>query len=134
MSPLAIKGKNPTDRHIMMCQQYKRCHFCNRLLDSYAHAMASYNNGYTATVEHMIPRSRGGSRLIDNKVMSCSRCNDLRNQIEMRLEGHGRWETIDVPAELFIDLLPVDIFHWHLTDPKKLGRVVDDMRWGRASL
>jgi hypothetical protein len=133
MSPLAIKSKYPSDREIMMYQQYKRCHFCNRLLDAYSHNLASHNNGYTATVEHMLPRSRGGASTIENKVMSCRRCNDLRNVIEQRLIGWGSWTVIDVPVELFINLLPVDIFNWSLTDPQKLSKVVDDMRWGHAS-
>jgi hypothetical protein len=91
-------------------------------------------NGYSFTIEHVLPRSRGGANDLENMVGSCFRCNNERNMIEQRLQGGGDWKRMDLPVDLFIALLPVDIFQWSLTKPLFLNTVVEEMRWGRASL
>ena len=44
----------------------------------------------TATIDHVVPRSRGGKSNFDNCVASCSNCNKIKgnkglNQVKMRL-------------------------------------------------
>jgi hypothetical protein len=44
--------------------------------------------------------------------------------------GRGRWEDINVPAELFLKLLPVDIDRWKIYNREMLNAVIEAMRWG----
>lgn len=142
MSPLAFSTTRdydpskptPCHREYIAVTQYYRCHFCNRLMDMLPIAESDRQNGYTMTVEHVIPRSRGGGNGLDNKVASCYRCNTVRNYIEHRLEGHGQWSDIDVPVELFIALLPVDIFQWRIYNTQRFNAVIEQMRWGCEAL
>ena len=51
---------------------HKRCHYCCRQLN--------YVSGYrnSATVEHMFPRSQGGTLAIVNCLVVCKECNEKR--------------------------------------------------------
>jgi hypothetical protein len=126
MSPLSLTGRCVSHRQELWVRQYYRCHYCNRLTDF----NKSRFYGYTATVEHVLPRGRGGTSTLENKVISCERCNTTRNLIEQRMVGRGRWEDINVPAELFLKLLPVDIAHWKMHNVDRLNAVIEAMRWG----
>jgi hypothetical protein len=121
MSPLAV-----SDSHALVLklarQQYFRCHFCGRLCEVIRHR--DWQWGYSMTIEHVIPRSRGGHEKGDNVVGSCYRCNHTRNQIEGALQGYGTWP--DIPRELFISLLPVDIFFWSV-NAKALTDVIQSL-------
>lgn len=44
--------------------QSNKCHYCGKVLE--------YEE---ATVDHFIPRAKGGSNDIENKVLSCGPCN-----------------------------------------------------------
>lgn len=46
------------------------CFYCGRSLDD-----------YNRTVDHLIPKSRGGIRSNDNKVYSCVECNRLKGDM-----------------------------------------------------
>lgn len=41
-----------------------------------------------ATVDHVIPRCRGGSDTLDNVVNACYECNQQRNVEDMKRPGH----------------------------------------------
>jgi 5-methylcytosine-specific restriction endonuclease McrA len=131
MSPLVIRGKKtgkPAGHlEILWRYQYMRCHYCNRVTIKGREDRAC---SYTATIEHVLPRSRGGKNAIENKVVSCDRCNTVRNLIEQRLRGQGRWTDIDIPADLFVALLPVDIDRWEIYNREMLNAVIEAMRWG----
>lgn len=51
---------------------HKRCHYCCRQLN--------YVSGHknSATVEHMVPKSQGGTLDIVNCLVVCSECNSKR--------------------------------------------------------
>jgi hypothetical protein len=142
MSPLAFSTTSrpdpakpvPGHREYIAVTQYFRCYYCHRLMDMDGHTESQRQHGYSFTVEHVLPRSRGGTNELSNKVASCYRCNTLRNYIEARLQGHGQWEDIDIPAELFIKLLPVDMDRWAIYNPLMLDSVIERMRWGRETL
>lgn len=51
--------------------QNHRCCYCTRL--TYQKVGKEQ-----ATIEHVIPRSRGGPHTFDNTVMACRRCNNNR--------------------------------------------------------
>ena len=142
MSPLAFSTTrnqdptrpNPSHREYIAVTQYYRCYYCNRLMDMGPISTSAGQNGYTCTVEHVLPRSRGGGNDLRNKVASCYRCNTLRNYIEGRLKGYGTWDDVDVPVELFIKLLPVDIDRWTMYNSPMLESLIEQMRWGRETL
>ncbi len=141
MSPLAFSTTlrqspfrtEPSHREYVAVSQYYRCHYCDRLMDMGPIGDQDRQNGYTCTVEHVLPRSRGGTNELSNKVASCYRCNTLRNYIEARLMGHGSWTDIDVPRELFLKLLPVDMDRWMIYNRGRLDEVIESMRWGHEA-
>ena len=44
-----------------------------------------------ATVDHVVPRCRGGSDGPENVVSACHACNTQRNQVDMREPGHPNY-------------------------------------------
>lgn len=44
----------------------------------------------TATIDHVIPRAKGGSNQPDNCVMACDACNSMRNELDLR-NIHVEW-------------------------------------------
>lgn len=57
---------------------HRTCYYCKRTtIDHVGHRI----RGIMWTVDHIIPRSEGGSDAIDNMVMSCYSCNRLRGTI-----------------------------------------------------
>lgn len=65
----APRGKNRGWRRQMLAFR-PFCHWCRTRLDE-----------KTATTDHLVPIARGGTDDDDNKVLSCSKCNQAR--------GHG---------------------------------------------
>ena len=61
----------------------KRCHWCNRPTRLCDNAPPDQ-----ATVDHMIPRGRGGPNTIENCVSACRQCNDDRNRRDIFSPGH----------------------------------------------
>ena len=59
--------------------QKHRCFYCERYL--------SYHK---ATIDHMIARSRGGDNRIDNLVVCCQKCNELKAANEPTEEQWNR--------------------------------------------
>ena len=53
------------------------CHYCGRDLLT-PEDLAAGRTGRYAEVEHVIPRSRGGTGQLDNLVLACSACNQLK--------------------------------------------------------
>lgn len=61
-------------------QQGGKCYFCNcdtHLLESTQNKMTPI----TATIEHLIPKSKGGTNAPSNLKMSCHQCNSLRGNM-----------------------------------------------------
>lgn len=58
------------------------CHWCNRPTLLCDNAAADQT-----TVDHIIPRGRGGTNTIENLVGACRKCNQDRNIRDM-LSGH----------------------------------------------
>ena len=56
-------------------KRYPFCQWCNRPLIRLPHA----GNSTIATVDHIIPKSKGGNHLWDNLCISCVTCNQLKN-------------------------------------------------------
>lgn len=72
----ANKGRNSTQKRnlrkkLFGGRQQKPCCFCRRLISS-----------ATATLEHVIPLSKGGNWEIENLRLSCRTCNQERGSEE----------------------------------------------------
>lgn len=63
------KPYRPQDKWKLF-KQSNRCHYCDLELDY-----------YEATIDHVIPLSRGGSDLIENKVIACGVCNQEKGNL-----------------------------------------------------
>jgi len=60
---------------LLAIKQEWRCFWCNQLCKEYK-KRPEYTN--SPTIEHLIPRSQGGTDVAENLVMACWRCNQLR--------------------------------------------------------
>lgn len=70
-------------RTILWLQADRSCHWCGRatlLCDNVAPDQA--------TVDHRIPRGRGGPDIIENCVSACRQCNEERNRRDILSPGH----------------------------------------------
>ena len=54
-----------------------RCCWCGR------HVTLERDRRSTVTIEHLIPRSKGGQDTFDNCVMACSKCNGKRDILSL---------------------------------------------------
>lgn len=54
-------------RQVMQGAQYIHCHYCGTHLTP-----------MTATVDHVIPRSKGGTSELSNLVLACRKCNQAK--------------------------------------------------------
>ncbi len=58
------------------------CCYCNARLwlirDAYAQKLFGSRTSFLATIDHFIPRSKGGTKQGRNAVLACNRCNFLK--------------------------------------------------------
>jgi hypothetical protein len=60
-----------------LCEaQNWRCCYCKLQVTLYCKTTAARD---AATIEHLIPRAKGGKETKENKVIACQHCNHLRN-------------------------------------------------------
>ncbi len=103
------------------CQNH-RCCYCGQEMTQ----ESDFNN--TATIEHVVPRGRGGKNEMANKVAACYRCNNARGC----LPAYIFFESVQRNPELW----PVDtstMFEKIITDPitdeerDEIKRLIDEM-------
>src|SRR5450432_3341009 len=70
-------------RTTLWLQARKMCHWCER-----ATLLSGNVAPDQATVDHRIPRGRGGPDTIENCVSACRQCNDDRNRRDILSPGH----------------------------------------------
>ena len=63
-----LKKGDVTTNEIIELRKSKKCYWCNRSL-----------NKAKVHVDHYIPLSKGGEHTLDNLVVSCSKCNLVKN-------------------------------------------------------
>jgi 5-methylcytosine-specific restriction endonuclease McrA len=68
--PVSASTPGSRRRAAILRRDGDRCHFCGQRL------LAA-----ECTIEHLIPRSRGGSDRLDNQALSCRSCNQLKGQM-----------------------------------------------------
>jgi 5-methylcytosine-specific restriction endonuclease McrA len=81
---------------LLMRQQDGKCFYCGRRMKYHPKVR---NIGRAATIDHIIPRSKGGAKgPMVNGVAACKRCNNERGDRDARLfllEKQGLLETTD---------------------------------------
>lgn len=73
----AVREKGVT-RTALRKRDGDACHYCGVIMD-FSRATGRKFNSKHATVEHVIPLSRGGSHTMANSVLACRRCNCQKN-------------------------------------------------------
>ncbi len=94
-------GRQLPRRTMLWLAANKLCHWCNR-----ATLLSGTIAPDQATVDHRIPRGRGGPDTIQNVVSACRRCNDERNRRDMLSPGHkgGPGKRISTAEDLIAAL------------------------------
>jgi hypothetical protein len=68
---MKIRARGPNGKIKVLLQIDPHCHYCGVELDS-----------FTATIDHKIPRSKGGKNNKGNRVLCCRRCNTLKGDMD----------------------------------------------------
>lgn len=70
--------------HIKRNSQDKRCCYCKRemLANSFNHDPSADVRGQCISIEHIIPRSQGGTNDPYNLELACQRCNSMRGSLD----------------------------------------------------
>lgn len=53
------------------------CQYCGRLVKDIKQSKEKPLPSYAATVDHVVPKSKGGLEVAENMVTACFRCNNL---------------------------------------------------------
>lgn len=67
-------GTTPSFRTRLRDRARDRCEYCERPLLFDAHD----GHPHRATIDHLVPRSAGGTGTLANLVLSCFECNQLK--------------------------------------------------------
>ena len=62
-------------RYVKTRWMHRRSHLCTKSAIKARDKMCAYCGGQAETVDHVIPRSRGGTLTWENAVAACIRCN-----------------------------------------------------------
>jgi len=73
------KWIRPEKRHAIYASDGYRCIYCQRLLDD-----NHIESERERTLDHLIPRSLGGSHGAHNLVTCCGHCNSARQELSLR--------------------------------------------------
>lgn len=90
---MIVSNKSIVD--VLFNHQYGRCYYCKKrmILDERQHKDS-------ATLDHKIPTSRGGSESIKNKCCCCLDCNYRKSDLT---EEEFLGQTINPPLTIFYD-------------------------------
>lgn len=64
------KVRRPNVKRTLLRKQSNKCLYCECHLDA-----------RSMTIDHMIPRSRGGSNTLENLAAACSKCNNAKGSM-----------------------------------------------------
>lgn len=79
-----------TNRHRIFARDHYRCQYCGRR-----------GTAFDLTLDHILPKSRGGRTVADNLVTSCKACNNRKGD---RTPEEARMPLLTNPAALFYGL------------------------------
>jgi|SRR5262245_26983292 len=92
------------NRHRIFARDRFRCQYCGRR-----------GTAFDLTLDHILPRSRGGRTLAENLVASCKACNNRKGD---RTPEEARMPLLTNPAALFFGLERASMRHAAQTRPE----------------
>src|SRR5262249_39938871 len=79
-----------TNRHRILARDHYRCQYCGKR-----------GTAFDLTLDHILPRSRGGRTVAENLVAACKTCNNRKGD---RTPEEARMPLLTNPAALFYGL------------------------------
>lgn len=79
-----------TNRHRILSRDHYRCQYCGKR-----------GTAFDLTLDHIMPRSRGGGTMAENLVAACQTCNSRKGD---RTPEEARMPLLTNPAALFYGL------------------------------
>lgn len=72
-----------------LTKQDRRCHYCKCKMDTTTYSPGEQFPLNAVTVDHVVPRSRGGSDHPNNLVLACFGCNSTKGStlVESNFQG-----------------------------------------------
>ncbi|MFN0109014.1 MAG: HNH endonuclease [Blastocatellia bacterium] len=93
-----------TNRHRILARDHYRCQYCGKR-----------GTAFDLTLDHILPKSRGGRTVAENLVASCQTCNSRKGD---RTPEEARMPLLTNPAALFYALERVELRHAALSRPE----------------
>lgn len=84
------KQNRVTNRHRILARDHYRCQYCGKR-----------GTAFELTLDHILPRSRGGRTIAENLVTACQICNNRKSD---RTPEEARMPLLTNPAALFYGL------------------------------
>lgn len=92
--PKVIKPQEKHKRKKLMERQDGKCAYCLR----------PFSAALIATMDHVRPKSKGGTNRMDNLVLACSPCNQLKGDLHTYAEAKRRADLYLAFAERLKDM------------------------------
>jgi 5-methylcytosine-specific restriction endonuclease McrA len=102
--PIRQRQNRVTNRHRIFARDRYRCQYCGRR-----------GTAFDLTLDHIMPKSRGGRTVADNLVTACQACNNRKGD---RTPEEARMPLLTNPAALFYGLERAALQHASQTRPE----------------
>lgn len=89
------KRNRVTNRHRILSRDHYRCQYCGKR-----------GTAFDLTLDHILPKSRGGRFLAENLATACQRCNNRKGD---RTPEEARMPLLTNPAAMFYGLERVEL-------------------------
>ncbi|MCW2747690.1 MAG: endonuclease [Nocardioidaceae bacterium] len=83
-------------RYVVMRWAHQRTRLCTKAAVKLRDGMCGYCGGHAETVDHILPRSRGGALTWENAVAACIKCNHRKAD---RTPSEAGMTLLVTPAE-----------------------------------
>jgi len=93
-----------TNRHRILARDHYRCQYCGKR-----------GTAFELTLDHILPRSRGGQTIAENLVSACQICNNRKSD---RTPEEARMPLLTNPAALFYGLERIELRQAAQTRPE----------------